>query len=132
MSESTSHDVRSLVVRVILVGAVLLEALVCVGYGVYLGIDAAAGHAAEPAAAAVQSVSAVLVGVALLIAARAAWRRRRAARAPILVWQLMQLSVASLTRGTDWLPVGVALALLAVSALVTALWPGVLDVEGRS
>lgn len=129
MSESTSHVVRPRGVRVFLVLTVLLEALLCVGYGVFLGIGAVVADAADRTAAAVMAVSAAGVGVALGIASRAAGRGRRAARAPILVWQLLQLSVAYLTVGTSWWPFGIFLALLAGSSVVASLWPGVFDVE---
>jgi hypothetical protein len=109
--------------------AVLLEGLVCAGYGVFLGIETVIADAADRTAAAVMAISAVSLGGGLVIAALAARHGRRAARAPILVWQLMQLSVAYLTVGTSWLLLGIFLAVLAGVSLVASLWPGVLDVE---
>lgn len=127
MSESTSRDARPRVVRRILAVDVLLEAAFCVGYGAFLGVETAVASAADRTAALVMAVSVVLLGGALLLAVRAASRGRRSARAPIIVWQLMQLSVAYLTVGTAWLPFGVVLTVLSVVAMVTALWPGVLE-----
>jgi hypothetical protein len=106
---------------------VLLEAVLCVGYGLFLAIETAVSTAADRLAALVMAISAVVLGAALLLAVRAALRARRAARAPIIVWQLMQLAVARLTAGTSWAPFGLALAVLSVVAVVAAFWPRVLD-----
>jgi len=127
VSESTSPDVRSRALRLFLAVVILVEAAVCVGYGVFLGIEVVVAPAADRVAAVVLAGSAVVLGGALLLAVRAVRRGRRSARAPIVVWQLMQLSVAYLTVGTRWLAFGIALAALSVAAVVTALWPAVLD-----
>lgn len=129
MSESTSPAARALPIRRILAGVVLLEAVVCVVYGVFLGVETVIAPAADRVAALVMAVTAVVLGAVLLVAVRAALRGRRAARAPIIVWQFMQLSVAYLTIGTDWLPFGIALTILAAVAVATALWPGVLSAD---
>jgi hypothetical protein len=52
-------------------------------------------------------------------------RARRAARAPIIVWQILQAALAkdALTERSPW---GVVLIGLAVVAVVGACWPGVL------
>jgi hypothetical protein len=132
MSESTSRDARSRVVRRILAIVVLLEAVLCVGYGLFLAVETLTAAPADRLASAVMAVTAVVVGAALLLAVRAARRGRRAARAPILVWQLMQLAVARLTVGTNWAPFGVALAILSVGAVVALFWPGALDEDVRA
>jgi hypothetical protein len=111
---------------------VLLEAVLSVGYGLYLAIETVIAPAADRLAAGVMAASAIVVGAALLLAVRAALRGRRAARAPIIVWQLMQLAVARLTVGTSWVPFGVALAILSIGALVASFWPGVLDEEAAA
>lgn len=127
MSESTSPDVRTRGVRRILAIVVLLEAVVCVGYGVFLGFETVVAGAADSVASLVMAASAIALGGALVVAARAVGRGRRGARSPIVVWQLMQLSVAYLTVGTTWIPLGIALGILAVVAVVAAVWPGVLE-----
>jgi hypothetical protein len=61
----------------------------------------------------------------LAVASRATLRASRAARAPIIVWQILQAAVAkeALAAGSIW---GVVLIVLAVVAVVGACWPGVL------
>lgn len=125
MSESTSRDARSRHFRRILAIILLLEAALCVVFAVLLVIE----PAADRLASLVMALIALLLGGALVIGARAALHGRRAARAPIIVWQLMQLSVAYITRGGSWLPFGIALAVLAGGAVVVAMWPGVLSQE---
>lgn len=129
LSESTSTDVRSRVVRRILAGVVLLEALVCVGSGVFLVVRTASGGAADGMASWVMAASAIALGGALVLAVRAVRLGRRAVRAPLVVWQLMQLGVAQLTWGTAWVSLGVALVVLTVAAFVACFWPGVLEEE---
>jgi hypothetical protein len=99
---------------------------------VFLGIETVVASAADSVASIVMAVSAIAVGGALVLAARAAGRGRRAVRSPIIVWQLMQLSVAYLTWSTAWLALGIVLALAAVVAAGAALWPGILEEDAPS
>jgi hypothetical protein len=117
------------VVRRILVSTVGVEAAVLGGYGVVLAVDSVTQQATERGAGVALAASAVLLCGALVLAARAAWRARRAARAPIVVWQILQAAVAKealAAASTAGVATGVLLLLLAVVALVAALWPGVL------
>jgi hypothetical protein len=92
-----------------------------------MGVETVISSAADQVASAVMAASIIAAGVVLVLLARAAGRGRPGARSPIIVWQLMQLSVAYLTWGTSWVALGVALVILAVAAVGTALWPGVFE-----
>jgi hypothetical protein len=106
---------------------VLLEGALCVGYGGFLAFETLVAPAADRMAAAIMAITSLVLGGALVLAARAVGRARRAVRAPIVVWQLMQLAVARLTADTAWAPFGIALAILSVGAVVAAFLPGVLE-----
>ena len=99
----------------VVAAVVAVEAAVAGGYGVVLAVDTLTQPATERVAAAFLALSAVVLAAGLVVAARAVRARRRAARAPVLVWQLLQLSVAVPALGTRWY-VGVPLTLLAVVA----------------
>jgi hypothetical protein len=127
VSESTSRVVRARVFRRILVLTVGVEAVTVVGLGVVLAVDAVAHRGGSSVVGdLVLGATFVALGAGLLLVARAAGRGRRGARAPIVVWQLIQALVGS----RDALPVGalwgVVLIVLAVVAVVAAFWPGVL------
>ena len=125
MSESTSGEVRATLIRRILASTVGLEATVVGGYGVVLVVDSATRKATEPGAGFALAGTAVVICAGLAVAALATLRARRAARAPIIVWQILQAAVAkeALAARSWW---GVLLAVLAVVGVVGALWPGVL------
>jgi hypothetical protein len=131
VSESTSRDVCATVVRVILLITVGVEALLVGGYAVVLAVDAVTQRAAEAGAGAALAVTAAVLCLGLGLVARAVHRARRAARAPIIVWQILQAAVAkeALSAGSLW---GVVLIVLAAVAVVGAFWPGVLGDEARS
>jgi hypothetical protein len=129
LPESTPVDVRTRAVRRILAGVILLEALLCVGSGVFLVVRTAGGGAADGMASWVMAASAIVLGGVLFLAVRAARLGRKAVRSPLVVWQLMQLGVAQLTWNTAWVPLGVALAVLTVAGFVACFWPGVLEEE---
>jgi hypothetical protein len=116
------------VIRRILASTVAVEALVVGGYGVSLIVDSMTQKATEPGAAIALAVSAGVICAGLLIAVRAASRARRAARAPIIVWQILQAAVAkeALAAGSFW---GILLLVLSVLAVVGVFWPGVLREE---
>lgn len=90
-------------------------------------VRTAGGGAADGMASWVMAASAIALGGVLFLAARAAGLGRRAVRAPLVVWQLLQLGVAQLTWGTAWVPLGVALVVLTVVGFVACFWPGVLE-----
>jgi len=95
--------------------AVALEALVVGGYGVYLGVESIVAPATERPAAVVMCVFCLVLAAGLLVLARAAGLGRRWTRAPVLVWQVLQASIAVPALGTRW-PVGAGLLLLCLVA----------------
>ena len=99
------------------------------GYAVSLAVGSVTQVATERGAAIALAVIAVLLAAGLAVAARASWRARRAARAPVVVWQILQAALAydALQARSEW---GVLLLVLAVVAAVGACWPGVLR-DGR-
>jgi hypothetical protein len=125
MFESTSHDVRARVVRVILVITVGVEAALVGGYGTILAVDSLTQKATEAGAGAALAATAGVICMGLVLVARAAARARRGARAPITVWQILQAALAkeALSAGSAW---GVVLVMLAAVAVAGAFCPGVL------
>jgi hypothetical protein len=125
VSESTSGDVRATVVRRILATTVVLEATVVGGFGVWLAFGAATQEATDRTAGIVEAVAALMLAAGLLVAALATLRGRRAARAPIIVWQILQAALAkdALTERSLW---GAVLIVLSVVGVVGTVWPGVL------
>ncbi|MFZ0159187.1 MAG: hypothetical protein WAL50_09185 [Kineosporiaceae bacterium] len=97
--------------------AVLSEAALVGGYGVYLGVESVIAPATERLAAVVMAVFCAALAVALVVLARALAAGRRWARSPVLVWQVLQASVAAPALSTRW-PVGVGLLLLCLLASV--------------
>src|SRR4051794_23902852 len=78
-------------------------------------------------------VFAVLVGIGLVLLARALDRRRRAARTPVVVVQLLALPVGySLTFDADRVYVGLPLLVLAVVILLLLFTPESLSALDRS
>lgn len=96
--------------------AVALEAVVVLGYGVYLAVETVIAEATEQLAAAVLAVMVIGLGVALAALARGVLNGRGWVRAPILVWQVMQAAVAvpALPGPRWWL--GVVLLVLCIVA----------------
>ncbi len=125
VSESTSGEVRATRIRRILASTVGLEATVVGGYGIVLAVDSATQKATERGAGIALAGTAVVLCAGLVLTALATIRARRAARAPIIVWQIMQAAIAkeALAARSWW---GLLLVVLAVVAVVGAVWPGVL------
>jgi hypothetical protein len=125
MSESTSRDVRATWVRRILITTVGIEAVILGGYGLDLVIKSATQKGTEAGAGFALAGMAVVLCAGLALVGRAAARGASRARAPIIVWQILQAAVAkeAISAGSAWGPV---LAVLAVVAVGGAFWPGVL------
>jgi hypothetical protein len=92
----------------VVVVTLALEAAAVAAYGTYLGVETVVAPAFERRAAAVLTVLVLALGAGLGLLARAVLRGRRWARSPVLVWQVLQASVAVPALGTRW-PLGVAL-----------------------
>jgi hypothetical protein len=118
-------------IRLILVLTVGIEAAVVAGYGLVLAVDLLTQKATEFGAGVGLAISAVVLAVGLLLMARAAHRTRRGARAPILVWQILQAGLAreALVAGSGW---GWLLIVLAVVGAVGVFWPDVLNSDGAT
>ena len=102
-------------VRNATVAAILLEALVVAAYGLYLAFETLTAQATERVAAVFLVLVVLGLAAGLALAARGVLRRHRAARAPVLVWQVLQIAVAAPAVRTRWY-VGVPLILLAIVA----------------
>lgn len=111
--------------RAVVVVTVAIEAAVAAAYGVYLGVESVVAEATERLAAVVLTLMVLGLAAALAALARAVSHGRRRARAPVLVWQLLQASVAVPALSTRW-PLGVGLLALCVVATVGVMRPEVL------
>jgi hypothetical protein len=97
---------------------VALEALGLLAAAVFFVVELGVADADDRVRASVAAVLTLLGAVGLGLVARGLYRRRRWARAPALVTNLLVLPVAfDLTRGGRWY-VGVPLLLLAAAVLV--------------
>ncbi len=101
--------------RTVTAAAVLLEALVAAAYGVFLAVETVVATATERVAAVFLVVIVLALAASLAFLARLVLAGRRAARAPLLVWQVLQLAIALPAVTARWY-VGVPLVLLAVVA----------------
>lgn len=81
--------------RLVVAVAVLLEALVVVAYAVYLGVEGLRAPSASRIGDLFLALTTVLIGAGLGLVARAVVQGRRGARAPVLVWQVLQMVVAA-------------------------------------
>ena len=75
--------------------AVLIEAALVGGFGVYLAVSSVTSQATELPAAIVMAVFFLVVAAALVVLARALVAGRRWARSPILLWQVLLGAVAA-------------------------------------
>jgi hypothetical protein len=124
--EGMSGDGRARVIRAILAGVVLFEAVLLVGYGAYLAVEAVIGGPTEPLAVGVMAAFVMLLGVGLMVCSRGAFRGSRGVRAPILVWAILQAAVGAQALQARWYA-SVLLVLTAVASIFGVLWPGVLQ-----
>jgi hypothetical protein len=124
--EGTSGDGRVPVIRRILAGVVLLEAVILIGYGAYLGVESVLGDPTEPFAVALMAAFVLLIGAGLVLCSRGAARGSRGVRAPILVWAILQAAVGAQALEARWY-VSVLLVVTAVASIFGVLWPGVMQ-----
>lgn len=126
MIEGTSGVGRVPVIRRILAGVVLLEAVILIGYGGYLAVESVIGDPTEPLAVALMSTFVLLIGAGLVVCARGAAGGNRGVRAPILVWAVLQAAVGAQALEARWY-VSVLLVATAVVSAFGVLWPGVMQ-----
>ena len=124
MTETTASNARPRVVRAILAGVVLFEAIIVFGYGLYVVVEAITSTATEPTAAVALAGFALALGAGLALLARAGLRGQRGARAPIIVWQVLQASLYP-AFSVRWYA-GFALIASAIVAACATFVPGVL------
>ncbi len=111
--------------RAVVVVTLALEGAIVTAYGLYLGVESFVAQATERLAAAALTVMVLAVGGALAVLCRGVLRGRRWARSPVLVWQVLQASVAVPALTTRW-PLGVGLLALSLVAGVGVLRADVL------
>jgi hypothetical protein len=130
MDGTEVHGRRTGTAARVVVAAVFVEALVLLGYGVFLAYETVAEQPLDRVGAAFLAVIVVLFGGALLGCARAVLRRRPEARVPLLLWQVLQVTVAvpavQQPDGLSRWGIGVPLIVLAVVVGAGMLHPAVL------
>jgi hypothetical protein len=109
---------------------VLTEGLVLLGATVFLVVELFVATATEPGGAIAEAVITLVIGLGLLQLGRVVLRADERARIPVLVWQVLQASVAVPALSSQWY-VGVALLVAAVVAGIGVLVPGVLRPDLR-
>lgn len=103
-----------------LVGA---EGLAAVGFGVFTGVETAAGAAVDPASAIGVTVLALAGGLGMLACARGLVRADQWSRAPTVLTQLFALPIAWSLWQSEQPALAIPLGVVAVAALVTVLSP---------
>ncbi|XRQ04206.1 hypothetical protein ACN3XK_47645 [Actinomadura welshii] len=99
------------------------EGLAAVAFGVYTGVETAAGAAVDPASAIGVTVLALAGGLGMLACARGLLRADQWSRAPAVLTQLFALPVAWSMWQSDRPGLALPLGLVAVLALVAVLSP---------
>jgi hypothetical protein len=106
---------------------VLIESFVVLCYGVFLAVETVTAAATERVAAGFLAAITIGLAAGLAVAARSVARGRRAARAPVLTWQILQIAVAAPALSARWY-IGVPLIVVAIVTGVGALRQDVLPV----
>ncbi|MEV0775722.1 hypothetical protein ACIBLA_33780 [Streptomyces sp. NPDC050433] len=111
-----------------------LEALALVVGGAYLLVMGLLGRPDDPQQAEMGGLTLIALGVIPLLAARGLLLRRSWSRGPALATQFMALPVAwtLLTSSGSLIPAGIALAVVALTALVLLLNPATTQALGIS
>ncbi|WP_174550951.1 hypothetical protein [Actinomadura macra] len=99
------------------------EGVAAAGFGVYTGVETAAGSAADPVSAIGVTVLALVGGLAMLGCARGILRADQWSRAPTVLTQLFALPVAWSLWQSDRPAIAVPMAAAAVLALIAVLSP---------
>jgi hypothetical protein len=111
--------------RRVVAGLVLAEAVVVAGYGFFLAVETVAADATDRVAAGFLAVMTIALGAGLALGAWAVAHGRRAARAPVLTWQILQIALAVPAVTVRWY-VGVPLLAVAVVTAVAVMRQDVL------
>jgi hypothetical protein len=99
------------------------EGLGAVAFGVYTGVETAAGAAVDPVSAIGVTVLALAGGLGMLACARGLLRGAQGSRAPTVLTQLFALPVAWSLWQSDRPGIAVPMGIVAVLALVAVLSP---------
>ena len=99
------------------------EGAAAVGFGVFTGVETAAGSAVDPASAIGVTVLALAGGLGMLGCARGLLRAAQWSRAPTVLTQLFALPIAWSLWQSDRPAIAVPLGVVAVLALITVLSP---------
>ncbi|MEU9840884.1 hypothetical protein AB0C69_16845 [Actinomadura sp. NPDC048032] len=99
------------------------EGAAAVGFGVFTGVETAAGAAVDPASAIGVTVLALAGGLGMLGCARGLLRAAQWSRAPTVLTQLFALPIAYSLWQSDRPGIAVPLGLVAVLALIAVLSP---------
>ncbi|MGW3768740.1 hypothetical protein [Actinomadura verrucosospora] len=99
------------------------EGAAAVGFGVFTGVETAAGAAVDPASAIGVTVLALTGGLGMLGCARGLLRAAQWSRAPTVLTQLFALPIAYSLWQSDRPAIAVPLGLVAVLALIAVLSP---------
>jgi hypothetical protein len=125
-AEPDAGSARTPRARRLVAAGIGAEAIVVIGYALVLAIAILVAKATSAPGAAFLAVLVAGIGVGVAALALGVWRGRRWARAPGLVWQVLQLAVAvPAVRSRP--VVGIPLAALAGLVLVGLFVPGVVD-----
>jgi uncharacterized membrane protein (DUF2068 family) len=129
MSVGRAHPVTSLVIGAVIAG---IQGLALLVYAAYIAVQTARFGITGPAA--VSSPVAVtleitifgLFGIAMVLASRGLWRARRWARSLLVVGQFIALVIGvplATAEGGIERAAGIALVILAITAILAAFWP---------
>ncbi|MFI0373105.1 hypothetical protein ACH35V_35035 [Actinomadura sp. 1N219] len=100
-----------------------VEGAAAVGFGVYTGVETAAGAAVDPASAIGVTVLALAGGLGMLACARGLWRADQWSRAPAVLTQLFALPVAWSLWQSERPEIAIPMAVVGVLALIAVLSP---------
>jgi hypothetical protein len=122
---------RTVRARRVVAMLVLAESIVVIGSGFVLALGILVARPTSRVGAGFLALLLLLLGCGVGAVGVAVWQGRRWARAPALVWQVLQLAVAAPALGARPLFVvaliGVPLVVLAVAVIVGVFVPGVIE-----
>ncbi|MFE0704289.1 hypothetical protein [Streptomyces sp. NPDC058872] len=109
-----------------------IEALGLLAGGAYLLVGSLTGTPEDLTSAVIGAVTLLALGLIPLAAARGLWTRRSWSRGPAVITQILALPVAwqMLQANSAMIPVGIVLAVLAVTGLVLLVSPATTEALG--